>query len=439
MLLKKRRNNVLRELTNIGKIQEFQRKLYAKAKAKAKYRFYSLYDKTYRMDILEEAYRRAKANGGTSGVDGETFQEIEEKGVSEYLTVLQEELKQEQYKPKPVKRVYIPKANGKQRPLGIPTVRDRIVQTAFLIVLEPIFESDFMESSYGFRAKKSAHGAIREIAKYLNWGCEEIYDVDVEKYFDTVEHYKLLKLIAQRVSDGKILHVIKQWLRSGYVEDGQHKQSKRGTPQGGVISPLLANIYLNPIDKAFERSGIGKLREGSIHMIRYADDMIILGKKKLEKGIRILKHYIKRLGLSLNKEKTRKLNLSEDKKVEFLGFQFFKTENRTTKKRLILVSPSPNSLKRCRERIKKLINHKIPLKVQEQVRNANKFLTGWTGYYRLGNSSKALNKIRDYTNKRLRRLLQRNKGKSGYGWKKIDADKIYGKLGLFCNYRVQWL
>ena len=429
----------MRELTSKNKIQEFQRKLYEKAKADKKYRFYSLYDKTYRMDILEEAYRRAKANGGASGVDGETFSVIEAKGETEYLAVLQEELKQEQYEPKPVKRVYIPKANGKQRPLGIPTVRDRIVQTAFLIVLEPIFEADFMESSYGFRPKKSAHGAIREIAKYLNWGCEEIYDVDVEKYFDTVEHSKLLKLIALRISDGKILRVIKQWLKSGYVEEGQHRQSKRGTPQGGVISPLLANVYLNPIDKAFERSGMGKLKEGSIHMVRYADDMIILAKRNLEKGIKKLEHYIGRLGLSLNKEKTRRLNLIEDKKVEFLGFQFFRTENKKTKKRLILVTPSPNSQKRCRERIRKLINHKLPLKVQDQIGNANKFLTGWTGYYRLGNSSKAMNNIRDYTNKRLRHLLQRNKGKSGYGWGKIGSDTIYGKLGLFYNYKVQWL
>lgn len=391
------------------------------------------------MDILEEAYRRAKANGGTSGIDGETFSGIETRGVAEYLAILQEELKQEQYKPKPVKRVYIPKANGKQRSLGIPTIKDRIVQTAFLIVLEPIFEADFMESSYGFRPKRSAHGAIREIAKYLNWGCEEIYDVDVEKYFDIVEHHKLLKLVAQRISDGKILRVIKQWLNSGYVEDGQHRQSKRGTPQGGVISPLLANIYLNPIDRAFEQSGIWKLKEGSIHIVRYADDILILGKKNIERGIEILEHYIKRLGLSLNKEKTRKLNLIEEKKVEFLGFQFFRTENRRTKKRLILVSPSPSSLKSCRERIRKLINHKQPKKVQDQIRNVNKFLTGWTGYYRLGNSSKALNNICQYTNKRLRRLLQRNKGKSGFGWKKIDSDKIYGKLGLFYNYKVLWL
>ena len=429
----------MRELGNIDKIQEFQRKLYEKAKANPKYRFYSLYDKTYRMDILEEAYRRAKANGGTSGVDGENFSDIETQGSAEYLGLLQRELKEGEYKPKPVKRVYIPKANGKMRPLGIPTVRDRIVQTAFLIVLEPIFEADFSESSYGFRPKKSAHGAIREIYKYLNWGCEEIYDVDLEKYFDTVEHWKLMRLLAMRISDAKILHVIKQWLSCGYVEDGQHRQSKRGTPQGGVISPLLANVYLNPLDKAFERRKLGTIKEGSIHIVRYADDMIILAQKHLEKGIEIVKHYTERLGLSLNEEKTRRLNLKEDRKVEFLGFQFHRVENKVNKNRLILVSPSPKSMQRCRDRIKKLVSHKLPLKVIDQIENLNRFLTGWTGYYRLGNSSKDLNAICQFTNKRVRRLMQRHKGKSGYGWYKTSSDELYGRLGLFCNYKVQRL
>ena len=156
--------------------------------------------------------------------------------------------------------------------MGIPTVRDRIVQTAFLLILEPIFEADFTALSHGFRPNKSGHGAIRDIYKYLNWGCEQIYDVDLEKYFDTVEHWKLMKLLALRISDGRILHVIKQWLSCGYVEDGQHRQSKRGTPQGGVISPLLANIYLNPLDQAFERRRMGTIKAGSIHLVRYADD-----------------------------------------------------------------------------------------------------------------------------------------------------------------------
>jgi group II intron reverse transcriptase/maturase len=429
----------LQELTNINKIREFQRKLYEKAKSDKKYRFYSLYDKTYRTDILEEAYRKAKSNGGTSGVDWETFEDVETKGRAEYLAELQKELKTEEYRPKPVLRVYIPKENGKKRPLGIPTVKDRIVQTAFLMVLEPIFEADFSESSYGFRPKKSAHEAVREIYKYLNWGCEEIYDVDLEKYFETVEHAKLLKLVAQRVSDGRILHVIKQWLSCGYGEDGQHRQSKRGTPQGGVISPLLANIYLNPVDQAFERNGIGNISNGSIHIIRYADDMIVLAQNNLERGINLLEHYIERLGLSINKEKTRKLNLKEDKKIEFLGFEFFRTVNLGTNRKQILVRPSPKSQKKCREKIRKLINHKIPLKVQDQINNLNKYLVGWTNYFRLGNCSKEMNRTNLYVNKRVRRLIQRHKGRSGYGWNNIDSSYLYGKLGLFNSYKVQSL
>jgi RNA-directed DNA polymerase len=429
----------LQELTNIIKIQEFQRKLYEKAKSDKKFRFYSLYDKTYRTDILEEAYRKAKSNGGTSGVDGETFEDVETKGRSEYLRELQQELKTEEYKPKPVLRVYIPKENGKKRPLGIPTVKDRIVQTAFLMVLEPIFEADFSESSYGFRPKKSAHGAVREIYKYLNWGCEEIYDVDLEKYFDTVEHAKLLKLVAQRVSDGRILHVIKQWLSCGYVEDGQHRQSKRGTPQGGVISPLLANIYLNPVDQAFERNGIGNISNGSIHIVRYADDMLILAQRNLERGINLLEHYCERLGLRINKEKTRKLSLKEDRKIEFLGFEFFRAISWKTNAKLILVRPSPKSQKKCRGKIRTLINHKIPLKVQDQINNLNRYLIGWTNYFRLGSCSKELNRINYYVNKRVRRLIQRHKGRSGYGWKKIDSKYLYGRLGLFYNYKVQSL
>jgi group II intron reverse transcriptase/maturase len=429
----------LQELTNIEKIREFQRKLNEKAKANLKFRFYSLYDKTYRTDILEEAWRRVKANGGTSGIDGVTIEDVESHGKSEYLAELQKELKEEQYKPKPVKRVYIPKANGKMRPLGIPIVRDRIVQTAFLIILEPIFEADFTESSYGFRPKKSAHGAIREIYKYLNWGCEQIYDVDLEKFFDTVEHWKLMNLLARRISDGKILHVIKQWLSCGYVEDDQHRQSKQGTPQGGVISPLLANIYLNPVDKAFERSKLGNISQGSIHIVRYADDMIILAEQKLEKGIALLEHYTDRLGLSLNKEKTRKINFKEEKKVEFLGFQFHRVTNRKSKTRLVLVAPSPNSQKRCKENIRKLINHNTPLKVKDQIENLNRFMKGWTGYYRLGNSMQVLGKICQYTCKRVRRLIQRNKSRSGYGWNNISTDYLYGNMGLFYDYKVQWL
>lgn len=429
----------MQKLTNIGKIQEFQRKLYEKAKANPKFRFYSLYDKTYRMDILAAAYRRAKANGGTCGVDGERFEDVERRGISQYLSELQQELKQRQYVPQPVKRVYIPKANGKKRPLGIPTVRDRIVQTAFLLILEPIFEADFTASSHGFRPNKSAHGAIRDIYKYLNWGCEQIYDVDLEKYFDTVEHWKLVKLLALRISDGRILHVIKQWLSCGYVEDGQHRQSKRGTPQGGVISPLLANIYLNPIDQAFERNRLGTIKAGSVHLVRYADDMLLLAQNNLDQGIEILDHYFGRLGLSINREKTRQIDLRVEKKVAFLGFQFHRVTNKKTNKRLILVAPSSASQKKCREKVRGLVNHTIPLRVTEQIANVNTYLSGWVNYYRLGNSGKALKFLNNYVYKRVRRVIQRRRGKSGYGWRKISSADVYGRMGLYYNYKVQWL
>lgn len=419
-----------------GWLREFQRKLHKKAKAEPKCRFYSLYDKTYRMEVLVEAYRKAKANGGTCGVDGETFDDVERKGVAEYLTELQLEMKERRYVPKPVRRVYIPKPNGKQRPLGIPTIRDRIVQTAFLLVLEPIFEADFADSSYGFRPQKSAHDAVREIYKYLNWGCIEVYDVDLEKYFDTVDHTKLMKLVARRISDGQVLHVIRQWLDCGYIEDGQHRQSNRGTPQGGVISPLLANIYLNPIDQAFERKRLGAIRNGSIHLIRYADDMIILAQRKLDEGIALLDRYVKRLDLRINQEKTRRLELRIGESVDFLGFRFHNVRSRQTGTRLILVRPSPRSQERFRATVRKYVHHSIPLRAKEQVENLNRYLRGWMGYFRLGNGSATFRELAHFVNKRVRHVIWRRRSRRGYGWDKLTSEYIYGQLGLFYDYHV---
>jgi RNA-directed DNA polymerase len=426
----------LRELPSTEWLREFQKKLHAKAKAEPKFRFYSLYDKTYRTDVLEEAYRKAKANGGAGGVDGETFQDVEKKGVTEYLAELQLEMKERRYVPQPVRRVYIPKPNGKQRPLGIPTIRDRIMQTAFLMILEPIFEADFADSSYGFRPEKSAHDAVREIAKYLNWGCVEVYDVDLERYFDTVDHGKLMKLIARRISDAQILHVIKQWLSCGYVEEDQHRQTTQGTPQGGVISPLLANIYLNPVDQAFERERLGNISKGSIHLVRYADDMVILAQKNLEKGITLLNHYRERLGLRLNEEKTRRLRLDIGNSVDFLGFRFHNVRSRKTGTRLILVYPSPRSQNRFRATVRRYIHHSIPLRVKDQVQNLNRYLRGWMGYFRLGNGSATFSKLIRFVNLRVRHVIWRRKGRRGYGWGKLTSEYLYGQLGLFYDYHV---
>ena len=426
----------MRELPSTEWLREFQGKLHAKAKAELKFRFYSLYDKTYRTDVLEEAYRKAKANGGAGGVDGETFQDVEKKGVTEYLAELQLEMKERHYVPKPVRRVYIPKPNGKQRPLGIPTIRDRIVQTAFLMILEPIFEADFADSSYGFRPEKSAHDAVREIYKYLNWGCVEVYDVDLEQYFDTVDHGKLMKLVARRISDAQVLHVIKQWLSCGYVEEDQHRQSTQGTPQGGVISPLLANIYLNPVDQAFKRERLGNISKGSIHLVRYADDLVILAQQNLGKGITLLHHYTERLGLRLNGEKTRRLRLDIGNSVDFLGFRFHNVRSRQNGARLILVYPSPRSQERFRATVRRYIHHSIPLRVKDQVQNLNRYLRGWMGYFRLGHGSATFRKLARFVNLRVRHVIWRRKGRRGYGWGKLTSDYIYGQLGLFYNYHV---
>ncbi len=430
------KERVLRELSNTAWLREFQKKLHIKAKDEPKFRFYSLYDKTCRMDVLMEAYRKAKANGGACGVDGETFEDVEAKGVSEYLTELQLEMQEHRYEPKPVRRVYIPKANGKKRPLGIPTIRDRVVQTSFLLILEPIFEADFADSSFGFRPEKSAHDAVREIYKYLNWGCEEVYDVDLEQYFDTVDHGKLMKLVARRISDAHILHVIKQWLSCGFVEEGQHRQSNRGTPQGGVISPLLANIYLNPVDQAFTRNGLGTISKGSIHLVRYADDMVILAQRNLDEGIDLLHHYTERLGLRLNEEKTRRVKLSIGNSVDFLGFRFHNVKSRKNGNRLMLVYPSVRSQERFREEVRKRVHHSIPLRAKDQVKNVNRYMQGWMGYFRLGHGSAVFSKLAHFVNLRVRHVIWRRRGNRGYGFGKLTSDYIYGQLGLFYDYHV---
>lgn len=417
-------------------VRELQKKLYLKAKGEAEFRFYALYDKTYRMDFLWESYRRVKANGGTPGVDGQTFEMIEEQDIENYLRVLQAELKEKRYKPSPVLRVYIPKPNGDKRPLGIPTIRDRIVQGSFKLVMEPIFEADFTDRSFGFRPKKDAHDAIREVLKLLNWGCTEVYDVDLSKYFDTVDHERLMKLIGLRIVDSQMLKVIREWLSCGYVEDGQHRTPKQGTPQGGVISPLLANIYLNPMDKALVKSKLSRRDKGSVHLVRYADDFLLLARRGLENGKAIANRTLDRLKLTINKEKTQEYSVKDSRSLDFLGFRFARTVNWKTSKKFFRLTPSPKAMNRIRDKVREKLSASIPATIQEMVKQVNSILRGWVNYYRVGHASNSLNKIRNFVNLRVRRILQRRKGRTGYGFLRYDSDYIYGKLGLFCDYRA---
>jgi len=383
-----------------------------------------------------EAYRRVKSNGGKPGVDGEDFEDIERQGVTAYLEELLLELKEKRYVPKPVLRVYIPKPNGDKRPLGIPTIRDRIVQASFKLVLEPIFEADFTDRNFGFRPKKDAHGAVREIAKLLNWGCTEVLDVDVAKFFDTVDHGKLMLLIAMRVVDRMILKTIKAWLKCGYVEDGRHQTPPQGTPQGGVISPLLANIYLNPMDKALVKSKLWWKDKGAVHLVRYADDFLLLARENLHRGKTIVDRMLKRLGLTINAEKTRTLSVKDSGSFEYLGFRFLRTTNVKNGNRFYLITPSPSAVNRVRDKVRGCISHMYPVTLKDQIKRANQILRGWTNYFSIGHPTITFNKLRNFVRMRVGRTLQRRRGGRCYGYSRFKSDYIYGKLGLLYKYRT---
>ncbi|MFH1228871.1 MAG: group II intron reverse transcriptase/maturase [Candidatus Aenigmatarchaeota archaeon] len=330
------------------KIRELQRKLYQKAKQEKEFRFYLLYDKVYRLDILSHAYSLVRANKGACGVDGITFESIEEKedGVQTYLFGIAEELKDKTYKPMPVRRVYIPKPDGGKRPLGIPTVKDRIVQMAVKIVIEPIFEADFQENSYGFRPKRDAHQAMDDVSYYLRYGKHQVIDADISKYFDTIAHDKLLALLAKRIVDKNILRLIKVWLKSPVVEEDNgkrnYKGNDKGTPQGGVISPLLANIYLNVLDTIWKTKKVQERLEA--RLIRYADDFVVLGKGNTERILKGIKKVLGDLQLNLNEEKTKVVDAREAS-FNFLGFTIKAVENPKTGKRFPLIVPSRKAMR----------------------------------------------------------------------------------------------
>lgn len=418
-------------LTTTDKVQELQRKLYLKAKSEPNFRFYALYDRVYRKDVLNKGWEKVKANHGSPGIDGKTIEDIEKKGVDEFLREIQEGLRTKEYRPQPAKRVYIPKPDGGLRPLSIPTVKDRVVQMALKLVIEPIFEADFEDNSYGYRPKRSAQQAAMEVRKYLNRGLTKVVDADLEDCFGSIPHRELLDMVARRVVDGKVLHLIKLFLKAGVMEQGKVKNDGTGTPQGGVISPLLANIYLDQMDKGWK--SLNKFAR----LIRYADDLVIITRYNAEKVIFQLQQLTAKLKLKLNWEKTRIAN-AEEESFDFLGYSFKKALKPAKEKKVAYFWPSQKAEKKIKEKVRKITNPARPIKVTQVIEELNPVIRGWVNYFKIGNSTKKFGKIKLYVAKRVKKFMRRRRGKSGYGYKEYPDNYLYNELGLYRDYRLSW-
>jgi RNA-directed DNA polymerase len=423
----------VREAMLPERLRDWRAKLSAKAKQEKRYRFYSLYGLVRDPETLREAWAQVRANRGRPGVDGVSIEQIEKEGESAFLEKLAQEMKEKTYRAGAVRRVYIPKANGKLRPLGIPNVRDRVVQAAVLLILEPIFEVDFLDCSFGFRPGRSAHQALETIRQNLAAGRCSVYDADVEGYFDSIPHDQLLACVQMRVVDGSVLGLIRQWLHAPVEEEDEQgrkrrRRSGRGTPQGGVISPLLANIYLHWFDHVFHAQD-GPARWAKAVLVRYADDFVVLVRevgKNLEEFIE--KKIEDWLGLKINREKTRTVNLREQgAALEFLGYSFRLERDRYGRKmRYWNMQPSGKALAREREKLRQLINHRRCFQpLPELIAELNRHLRGWSNYFRVGYSRKAFRQINAHVCRRLARHLRRRSQRS---WRPPKGTSIYAHL-----------
>lgn len=409
------------------KAQELCEKIYLAAKKSKTRRFHQLYDKVYRMDILQDSWTIVKQNRGCAGTDGMRISDVLKYGQEKYLQELHELLLDtHKYHPQKIKRVYIPKADGKQRPLGIPAVKDRIVQTATKILLEPIFEADFFDCSYGFRPNKSAHQALEEIRLWTNRGYKVVLDADISGYFDNINHEKLLQFVHERISDRKILKLIHKWLKCGVV--GELDKNEVGTPQGGVISPLLANIYLHEFDKFW----LGQTRING-KLIRYADDFVILfaTKEDAELGLKLVKSQLMRLNLKLNEKKTKIVDLNREG-FDFLGFYHNRMMSLKYKKKFTYRCPSTKAMNSIRKKIRDKIGSRAVLKLstEEVIKCINPLLCGWMNYFKYGNSAKKFIQIDSYVKERLNLWWKKKHRERGSFWVGKFFNEEYYKFNV---------
>jgi RNA-directed DNA polymerase len=418
-------------------LQELRRRIYRKAKAEKQRRFWGLYVHVTKRETLTAAYQEAKANDGSPGIDGESFQSIEAKGVEKFLAEIGRELIAGTYKLSKNRRVEIPKGNGKTRRLGIPTIKDRVVQGAVKLILEPIFEADFHQSSYGYRPQRTAHQALDRVVHGLVQGLTRVIDVDLKSYFDNIRHHLLLQKLGKRVEDPQVLHLIKQILKAN---------GKQGVPQGGVLSPLLANLYLNELDQAMEEEMVKRRREGKWERViytRYADDMVVLvdGYPQWQPHVGMiqkrLEEELRKVEIEINEEKTRVVDFARDGSFGFLGFDLREARNRLGK-RFVLRTPmkkKQSELVRRMGRILKYSRHRKLTDVLEMIRPVS---VGWVNYFRVGNSRRAFDWIRFEMMKKIRRFVMKQKGRPGCGWKRWSNETIYKEWGLVNHYTVRY-